>query len=152
VKAKEIVSKTGFGRADGETCWRNGCKGVIEEHCHDKNCYCHISPPCASCMTDRAFCPVCDWVAADDHGIINDYAVKYADRSQGVLATWKPRPLDPRKIDWRTKAHTNSSQICVGVYPEGTTRAEVENLVAGTFGGRFNHFGCGTFEYVAYTD
>jgi hypothetical protein len=39
-----------------------------------------------------------------------------------------------------------------GVYPEGTTQAEVEKEVRGTFGGRFNSFGNGHFEYVAYTD
>jgi hypothetical protein len=55
-------------------------------------------------------------------------------------------------INWETKSHTNSSQLCIGVYPEGTTSAEVEALVRGTFGGRFNSFANGRFEYVAYTD
>jgi len=39
-----------------------------------------------------------------------------------------------------------------GVYPEGTTQAEVRAKVDGTFGGRFNYFRNGKFEFVAYTD
>ena len=63
-----------------------------------------------------------------------------------------PRILDKSKIDYRVFSHTNSSQICEGVYPEGITRSEVEAKVKGTFGGRFEHFGDGWFQYVAYTD
>lgn len=63
-----------------------------------------------------------------------------------------PRPLDPRKIDYRIHAHSGASQICEGVYPEGTQMADVEALVRGTFGGRFEHFRDGKFKYIAYTD
>lgn len=48
--------------------------------------------------------------------------------------------------------HTASSQICEGVYPEGVSRTEVENVVRGTFGGRFEYFSNGKFKYIAYTD
>ena len=48
--------------------------------------------------------------------------------------------------------HSNSSQRVEGVYPLGTTQDAVEAQVQGTFGGRFNHFGSGRFEYIAYTD
>ena len=48
--------------------------------------------------------------------------------------------------------HTGFSQICEGVYPKGTTMAEVEKKVRGSFGGRFEHFGNGKFKYIAYTD
>ena len=65
---------------------------------------------------------------------------------------YKPKPLDNTKIDYRIKAHTASSQICEGVYPEGTSIAEVENVVKGTFGGRFEYFRDGKFKYIAYTD
>lgn len=68
------------------------------------------------------------------------------------LKSFGPRPLDPRKIDYRISAHTNSSQICEGVYPEGTPIAEVLKLVKGTFGGRFEKFRDGHFKYIAYTD
>lgn len=63
-----------------------------------------------------------------------------------------PRPLDPTKIDYRIFTHSGCSQLCRGVYPEGTTKQQVEDRVKGTFGGRFNYFGEGKFEYVAYTD
>lgn len=60
--------------------------------------------------------------------------------------------LDPTKISWKSKPHSNSSMIKEGIYPEGTSRQEVEKEVAGTFGGRFEHFGDGKFKYIAYTD
>jgi hypothetical protein len=64
----------------------------------------------------------------------------------------KPKPLDSTKIDYRIKMHTAATQICEGVYPDGTTREEVERVVKGTFGGRFESFGGGRFKYIAYTD
>lgn len=137
------------GHTDGEVCHRRGCRGVIRER-PVENCSCHIAPPCGEHTTPRGYCEQCGWNAADDE-IINDYVVN-VNRETGVHRTWTPRPLDSSKIDWRTKVHTHSSQICQGVYPEGTTREQVEALVKGTFGGRFNYFGNGSFEYVAYTD
>jgi hypothetical protein len=143
-----------FGYTEGETCWRNGCKGLIAYH-EREGCSCHINPPCGSCTAPRGYCPECDWQERDDHGTFNDFSVKYVDRKQGYFGgfeSYKPRPLDPRKLDWRSKGHTSSSMIKEGVYPEGMAREEVEKAVRGTFGGRFNHFGNGRFEYVAYTD
>ena len=42
----------------------------------------------------------------DDDGGFNDFRVKYADKSQGIIAAYTLRPLDPRKIDWHSKSHT----------------------------------------------
>lgn len=140
-----------FGTAEGEVCWRNGCQGVIAEH-PVEGCSCHISPPCSACTTPREYCPVCDWQAKDEDDTFNGFTVKYADKASSILQSWSPRPLDPRKIDYRTRSHSNSSQICEGVYPEGTAQSEVEARVKGTFGGRFEQFGGGTFKYIAYTD
>ncbi|NWE68985.1 hypothetical protein HX857_09730 [Pseudomonas gingeri] len=138
-----------FGYCEGDTCLRNGCKGVIQMR-EAENCSCHISPPCSACTAPRHFCDACEWDEADDE-IINDFTVN-VDKSTGNYRSWEPRPLDPKKIDYRIKWHTNSSQICEGVYPDGTTREEVQKLVIGTFGGRFEHFGKGKFKYIAYTD
>lgn len=55
------------------------------------------------------------------------------------------RKLDHTKIDWHSKPHSGSSMVKEGVYPDGTTKAQVEEKVRGTFGG-------GRFRYVAYTD
>ncbi len=63
-----------------------------------------------------------------------------------------PRPLDPRKIDYRIKPHSGASQICEGVYPPHATKHDVEEKVRGTFGGRFESFADGRFKYIAYTD
>jgi hypothetical protein len=140
-----------FGVCEGDTCFRNGCCGTIEVH-PVEGCSCHISAPCSACTSPRNFCRVCSWQERDEDDTINDHSVKYSDRTQGIIQSWKPRPLDPRKIDYRTLSHTNSSQICEGVYPEGTTREEVLARVIGTFGGRFEYFKDGKFRYIAYTD
>lgn len=140
-----------FGKEEGAICWRDGCHGVIAEK-RVEGCSCHINPPCGACTDPREYCPECDWRAKDDDGVLNGYTIKYADKKEGILASWKPRPLDPRKIDYRVSSHTSASQICEGVYPEGTSREEVLKQVKGTFGGRFDSFGGGKFKYVAYTD
>lgn len=62
-----------YGETKGDTCNRNGCKGIIEEH-EVENCSCHISPPCSSCTTPKEYCPTCGWESKNDI-IINDYRV-----------------------------------------------------------------------------
>lgn len=136
------------GHEEGDVCGRDGCDSVIEFQ-KSKNCSCHISAPCSSCMNVALHCPECGWEAEEQ--TINDYVVTVNTKSH-VYEAWKPRPLDPTKIDWHNKVHSNASMIKEGVYPEGTTIEEVRKLVNGTFGGRFEHFGDGTFKFIAYTD
>jgi hypothetical protein len=93
---------------------------------------------------------VCGWEEIDDE-VINDYVVN-VNHETGVYRSWEPRPLDASKIDWHSLSHSSCSMIKRGVYPEGTTAADVRKLVDGTFGGRFNYFLEGKFEFVAYTD
>lgn len=138
-----------MGFCEGDICNRRGCKGVIGTH-PAENCSCHINPPCSACTAPRGFCPVCGWEECDDV-VVNDFVVN-VDRKTDTYRTWTPRPLDSSKIDWTSHGHTHSTMIKRGVYPEGTTKAEVEAVVKGTFGGRFKSFGNGNFEYVAYTD
>jgi len=138
-----------FGYCKGETCTRKGCKGIVKEH-RVENCSCHINPPCGSCTAPRGYCEACGWEESEDE-IVNDYVVS-VNKSTGVYRSWEPRPLDTTKIDWHSKSHTYSSMIKEGVYPEGTTREQVEQKVRGTFGGRFEQFGNGRFKYIAYTD
>lgn len=146
--------KVTFGECEGETCWRDGCKGIISQH-DVENCSCHINPPCGACTSPREYCLVCSWAAADEDDTFNDHTVKYTNKEHGIfggLESWKPRPLDPRKLDYHNLSHSNSSMIKRGVYPPEMTSKEVEEKIKGTFGGRFNYFGNGKFEYVAYTD
>jgi len=140
---------TDFGYSEGDVCHRNRCKGIVQIR-EAVNCSCHISPPCSACTAPRHFCDTCQWDEADDE-IVNDYVVNI-DKTTGVYRSWEPRPLDPSKIDYRISSHTHASQICEGVYPEGTTMEEVRKLVIGTFGGRFEYFKDGKFKYIAYTD
>jgi hypothetical protein len=143
------------GQEEGHVCNRSGCSGVIALDESDRNCSCHINPPCGSCTAPREYCPTCDWRATDDDLPFNDFLVRPAN-PVGAWASWRPRPLDPTKIDWHSKQHSNSSMIKEGVYPQSANvsadRAAVLEKVEGTFGGRFEHFGHGRFKYVAYTD
>lgn len=136
------------GYAEGDVCARSGCTGIIASHAV-KDCYCHICAPCSNCTAPRNFCPECDWHEANDPLVIMGAVAYYLP--EGFVQR-KKRVLDPTKIDYRIEQHSNSSQLCIGVYPEGTTSQEIEAIVKGTFGGRFNKFRNGEFEYVAYTD
>lgn len=136
------------GSEEGSVCGRNGCEGVIAYQ-KSENCSCHISPPCSSCMSVRLHCPECDWEAEEE--TLNDYVVTVNTRSH-VYEAWRPRPLDPSKLDYHNKPHSNASMIKEGVYPPDMTRAQVEEKVRGTFGGRFEYFSGGKFKYIAYTD
>lgn len=140
----------------GERCGRNGCNGLIADtYRPDGGCSCHISPPCGFCTTPREECPECDWRLVDEETSFNGFRVGPVKPS-GAWTHYRPRPLDPTKIDYRISVHSNSSQLCEGVYPPSddptADRAAVLARVKGTFGGRFQHFGNGRFSYVAYTD
>lgn len=153
-KDRPATAPVKFGEEEGETCWRNGCAGVIALKEKEEGCSCHINPPCHSCITPREHCPVCDWDAEEEEKAeyMNGFRMKVADDAVRTIISYERRPLDPRKIDYHSMSHSNSSMKKVGVYPEGTTRTQVEALVKGTFGGRFESFGDGKFSYIAYTD
>ncbi|WP_449043769.1 hypothetical protein [Paracoccus versutus] len=142
------------GYEEGDVCGRNGCSGVIAV-APVENCSCHIAPPCGACTTPREFCPECDWRMVDDETTFNDFKVGPV-KADGSWTHYRPRPLDPSKIDWHSKSHTHSSMIKEGVYPQSgddaADKAAVLELVKGSFGGRFDQFGNGRFKYVAYTD
>lgn len=145
------------GQLEGEMCSRNGCAGVIVE-APVENCSCHINPPCGACTTPREHCPECGWQAKNDELPINGFLVRPAN-PVGAWSSYRERPLDPTKIDWRTKSHTHFSMVKEGIMPAGTTTGEVLEVIgAGTFGGRFDQFiegqdgKPGRFRYIAYTD
>lgn len=140
---------TDLGYVEGDTCNRDGCKGAITMH-PVENCSCHLHAPCSACTDVTAFCPECGWEESDDPLCIREISTIWLGPIPGVER--RKRVLDPTKIDYRIEMHSSASQKVIGVYPEGTTASEVEARVRGTFGGRFNHFGHGRFEYIAYTD
>lgn len=116
-----------------------------------ENCTCHISPPCSACTDNQLKCDKCGYQPEEPE--YRDIPVTPSIAGLFLVEReYKPKPLDKTKIDYRIKGHTAASQICEGVYPEGTTRDEVENVVRGTFGGRFEYFSNGKFKYIAYTD
>lgn len=144
-----------IGYEVGDVCARDGCDGIISERAKDGCCSCHISPPCGYCTEPAECCPKCGWRLVDDETSFNGFRVGPV-KPNGSWTHYRPRPLDPTKIDYRIMSHTNSSQICEGVYPETSDAAEDKSAVLarvkGTFGGRFEHFGAGKFKYIAYTD
>lgn len=115
-----------------------------------ENCSCHINPPCSACTDRDLTCDKCGFTPDEPDYV--DVPVAYTEDTMLSMREYKPRELDNTKIDYRIKAHTSFSQICEGVYPEGTSREEVIKVVNGTFGGRFEHFGEGKFKFIAYTD
>ena len=138
-----------FGYLDGEQCRRHGCDGVIVR-ASGEGCSCHISPPCGDCTEPREHCQKCDWDARDEAIQFNDHIITVS--AKGLWKASVLRELDKTKIDWHSFSHTTASMIKRGVYPDGVTVAEVKSKVDGTFGGRFNYFRDGVFEYIAYTD
>lgn len=144
-----------FGWCEGDTCNREGCKGVIQMRKAD-GCSCHISPPCSACTSPRQHCDTCDWDEADEEiPAPEPMSQKEQDYWKSQREEWeriRNAPLDNTKVSWRDLPHTHFTMIKEGVYPEHMTRAEVAKEVAGTFGGRFEYFGGGKFKYIAYTD
>lgn len=53
------------GYADGDTCNRNGCDGIIVFN-EPEGCSCHISPPCSACENAGSSCPKCGWEDRED--------------------------------------------------------------------------------------
>jgi hypothetical protein len=143
---------TELGFEEGSVCNRDGCTGHIVTR-RSENCSCHLSAPCSSCTAPRNYCDECEWEEADEPEPEVTQAEKNVwaafVREQERIANL---PLDNTKISWRSRPHSSCSMIKEGVYPEGTTVAEVRKLVDGTFGGRFDHFGNGRFRFIAYTD
>jgi hypothetical protein len=129
---------------EGDRCPE--CKDGILDWPKVENCSCHINPPCLSCTSSVLACLKCGWEEEPE-------PYRYIQVAPGLaMCEYRPRPLDNTKIDYRSKMHTHFSMIKEGVYPDGTTSKQVEEVVKGTFGGRFTSFGKGKFEYIAYTD
>lgn len=130
---------------EGDRCQQKGCNGKLDFP-PVENCSCHISPPCNACVNRQLTCNECGWV--DDAP-----EETYVPIAPGLsMLEHKPRPLDPTKVDYRNKMHSNSSMIKEGVYPIGMSATEVRKVVDGTFGGRFEYFRDGKFKFIAYTD
>lgn len=111
-----------------------------------ESCSCHIHPPCSACVDAPLVCDVCDYEEEKED-------VEFVPIAPGLHISVNPyRELDSSKIDFHSRGHTAATMIKTGVYPEGTTIEDVRRRVNGTFGGRFEQFGNGTFRFIAYTD
>lgn len=152
------------GYLSGEICNRNGCEGVIAEHEKEGSCSCHINPPCSYCTTDTAYCPVCGWEPAEDIKPIDPEVEKRnQEYYQKQQEEWKAaeEAFDRKyngkepvtELEIRSQGHTHFTMLKMGVFPAGTqTRESIEQIVKGSFGGRFTKFEETRFEYIAYTD
>lgn len=126
------------------------CGGEME-YKRQSECTCHLAPPCSSCTDAILTCKECGCEEAREPEPPSPPKKEYAPY---IFKTLEQRiaELDKTQISWVEMSHSSCSMKKVGIYPEGTTREQVEKLVAGTFGGRFNSYGSGRFEYIAYTD
>lgn len=139
-----------LGYLKGEVCNRDGCTGIIDEFEKEGSCSCHSSAPCSNCVDSAEYCPICDWSGRDEQ-------LEYWEKQRKSQASMPLKiktfaDLDTTQIDWIPRSDSNSTMIKEGVYPPSVTREEVEKLVRGSWGGRFERFGNGTFKYIAYTD
>ena len=75
-----------LGYFKGETCNRNGCKGIIEEHEKEGSCTCHINPPCTYCTTPSEYCPECGWDAEDEQA---EYWKEYSQTQVPTIYQYK---------------------------------------------------------------
>ena len=149
--ARKEKKMNNHGIESGETCNRNGCKGIIDET-EKRGCSCHINPPCSACTEPRAFCPSCGWDDADER---EEYESNRKHSSEYAPDFFKVRTiadLDKSKIDYLYRPHTHFTMIKEGVFPIGTSKEELLNEIRGTFGGRFEYLTENRFKYVAYTD
>lgn len=155
-----------IGYLKGESCNRNGCDGVIDEHESESSCSCHINPPCSYCTDSREYCPVCEWEGREEQlekqykPLPNDLQ-SYYNRTMAREDTHRMKVDKMRRgeipienLTWYFEGHTHFTMKKIGVFPGGMTKDEVEKEVIGTFGGHFTSFdkNKGTFNYIAYTD
>jgi hypothetical protein len=160
---KETIT---LGYTKGETCNRNGCGGIIDEHPKKGSCSCHINPPCGYCTTDTSYCPECHWypelyitpVDPEVQKRNTEYYARENQRWQEQRNSFyrKFNGQEPiTKLEIRGEPHTHFSQIKVGVFPPNSETTEsLLPEIKGTFGGRFTRFepAFGRFHYIAYTD
>jgi hypothetical protein len=161
---------TDHGYADGDTCNRDGCQGIIKEHDTDTCCSCHDNPPCSHCTTSREYCPACGWDGEEEQQASyveptpEQIAIwnAYHKRQDELEAQWRRKWLgeeEATEIETRHESHTYFSQIINGVYPRSMPISEVYDYVRKHYyneffgGGRWQKApGNGTFSWIQYTD
>lgn len=154
------------GYLKGETCNRDGCKGVIQEHHTDGGCSCHINPPCSYCETSREYCPECNWDGYEEQQEANkeslkvyssnaEYYKKQYEIAQEQRDAFYKKYYGTEEVtefDYRKENHTHFSMRILGFYPKGFDLSKEMDKIRGTFGGRFVRKTDTRFEYIAYTD
>lgn len=149
-----------IGYEKGETCNRDGCKGIIEEHDLEhyglSGCSCHINPPCSACTKAREYCPECDW--SHEEEIDAEFAKR--PKQKEVIFKIKTHQekmdeLDRTKLDYFISKTWHSGMEVTGVYPEGTTKIDILNKLRVSENPnmpRFKRFTDGIFVLTYFTD
>ena len=154
LRLAEGERKEQYGYLKGEVCNRDKCKGIIDEH-EKEGCSCHMHPPCSSCVTDKHYCPICDWSGEEEQMECNEKISQGYRKIQPVEYKIKtPADLDNTKIDYISTFGGYYNYVYEGVYPEGTTLDQVKKAIGWNdyFGGVVHHFGNGKFKIKKYTD
>lgn len=64
----------------------------------------------------------------------------------------EPAAEPPKPRFTRTRVRGGANEIWVGTYEEGVTKEEIAAALRGPFGGSFDGFGFGRYQYIAYMD
>lgn len=109
----------------GETCNRNGCKGILLEHDTDTSCSCHINPPCSHCVDDRAYCPACEWEGSEDQ-------ILYKSLKQPAVMEDKGLSIEEKKKQFEFLSNPEYMKVFSEII-------HVTNKVNAEYSGNFNH-------------
>lgn len=144
------------GKVSGDTCNRNGCKGIMQEIDDGSSCSCQINPPCSHCDDMSYQCNICDAVVYPEEPAINIVAhetVYYKTPQEQYDG------LGHDEISYIRCGHTHFSMEFRGKMPPGTDIAVVKRAIknkegGAPLGGRFQSFNkkLGTFTFIYYTD
>lgn len=158
------------GYSNGETCNRDGCAGIIDEHEKEGGCSCHINPPCGYCTEPNSFCSTCGWDAKEEQSEYEAKKLEFYNKNKHYYEKQRKEfdearelfykkyrgEIPAEKLELRTETHTHFSMKVKGVFPKGSENYEsLLPKVRGTFGGRFTTVvgeESYRFEYIAYTD
>lgn len=141
---------------EGSACTE--CNNGVLEYQQIENCYCHLTAPCHFCVHQKLECCSCGEVYEHEE---EEFPKIVSTEFEGLYVKINDKPktiddLDKTKIDYLPPRNSYASMVYTGVYPENEDdseiRSKIRDKLKGSFGGRFNYFRNGRFEFVAYTD
>ncbi len=139
------------GLVDGDKCNRDGCTGDMVAVDDDSSCSCHICPPCNHCVDMKYYCNECGFETEEPEPLKSNssgYVFNYGQEPKTIA------DLDNSKIDYLVIPGSYYNMIYDGVFPKGTTMADILKLFNTCFGCRWLLFDSDLqrFKLKVYTD